>query len=120
MLASAMAPPPPPLLARARASLAAAATSAAVSRGKVAANCMQVAKRGGTGAGGRGGRAGEGGGGAADTGGYGTAVVDVMGEGMETLTLPKLVLQGSGLEDVVAREEGYAVLARLRALGVGS
>lgn len=49
-------------------------------------------------------------------GGYGSAVVDVMGEGMETLTLPKLVLQGDGLEAVGPREEAYGVLARLGAL----
>ena len=36
-----------------------------------------------------------------------------MGEGMETLTLPKLVLRGDGLEEVGARQEAYRVLARL-------
>lgn len=46
-------------------------------------------------------------------GGYGSAVVDVMGEGMETLTLPKLVLQGDGLNEVSPRAEAYRVLARL-------
>lgn len=49
-----------------------------------------------------------------DRGGeYGSAVVDVMGEGMETLTLPKLVVQGSDLREVRAREEAYEVLGRL-------
>lgn len=63
----------------------------------MSASCVQTFPRGG---GSRG-------------GGYGSAVVDVMGEGMETLTLPKLVLQGSGLEVVDARGEAYAALARL-------
>lgn len=47
-------------------------------------------------------------------GGFKPAIVDVMGEGMETLTLPSLVLHGSSLEDVSAREEAYRVLARAR------
>lgn len=64
---------------------------------------MQIVKRGGDSGGGvRGGK----------VGGYKSAVVDVMGEGMETLTLPNLVLQGTGLEDVNARDEAYRALAR--------
>lgn len=67
---------------------------------------MQVFKRGGDGGGGvRGG---------SRVGGFKPAIVDVMGEGMETLTLPNLVLHGSSLEDVSAREEAYRVLARAR------
>ncbi|CAM9210784.1 unnamed protein product [Ectocarpus sp. 12 AP-2014] len=98
-LASAVGAAPPPALAQARAALAAAAGRASCSSraGHVSASCVQTFPRGG---GSRG-------------GGYGSAVVDVMGEGMETLTLPKLVLQGSGLEVVDARGEAYAVLARL-------
>lgn len=64
---------------------------------------MQVVKRGGDGGGGA--RGGE-------VGGYKPVVVHVMGEGMETLTLPNLVLHGSGLEDVSVREEAYRVLTR--------
>lgn len=68
--------------------------------------CVQVLKREGDGWGG-------GGGGGGRLGGYRSAVVDVMGEGMETLLLPSLVLHGNELEDVGAREEAYAVLGRL-------
>ncbi|CAM9484058.1 unnamed protein product, partial [Laminaria digitata] len=110
-LASAARSSPHPLLASARASLGAAATLAGKARGKIAASCVQVVKRaggdGGSGGGGRGGARG------GRAGGYKPAIVDVMGDGMETLTLPNLVLHGSGLEDVGAREEGYGVLARL-------
>lgn len=97
-LASAVGPAPPPALAQARAALAAAAGRASCSSraGHVSASCVQTFPRGGD-----------------SRGGYGSAVVDVMGEGMETLTLPKLVLQGSGLEAVDARGEAYAVLVRL-------
>ncbi len=95
-----------PALSQAREVLAAAAGRASSSscRGYVSVNCLQTFPRRCSG-----GRRGE-----AAPGGYGSAVVDVMGEGMETLTLPKLVVQGSGLEEVRARAEGYGVLARLR------
>lgn len=45
--------------------------------------------------------------------GYGSAVIGVMGDGMETLTLPKLVMQATGVEEASVRAEAYACLARL-------
>lgn len=109
MLASTAQGLPHPVLATARASLAIAASDASSSacRGIIAAGCVQVVKRGSGGSGGKQGMS---------KGAYGSAVVDVMGQGMETLTLPKVVLQGSTLENASAREEGYRVLGRLRGL----
>lgn len=126
-LASAAGQPPPHALAQARKALAAAAGRASSScrGGNIAARCVQTIPRGNggssSGGGGLGAPPGAGrsrqqqAGGSASAGGgrYGSAVVDVMGEGMETLTLPKLVLQGDGVEEVGAREEAYGVLARL-------
>lgn len=117
----------PPALAQARRVLAAAAvgrTGCSSGGVNISASCVQTLPRGSGG----GGCSGGGGGGstsggfngrqgggkrAGGGGGYGSAVVDVMGGGMETLTLPKLVLQGSCLEEVGARAEAYAVLRRL-------
>lgn len=122
-LASAAGPAPPPVLTQARRALAAAAAGAETSLrgGNVSASVVQTIPRGGGGGLGivngtvrlQGGGVGAGGPAVVGGGGYGSAVVDVMGEGMETLTLPKLVLQGDGLEEVGAREEAYGVLARL-------
>ncbi|CAM9242263.1 unnamed protein product, partial [Sphacelaria rigidula] len=93
---------PPPQLLSARDVLEAAVKRVTSTRGtKIAANCVQVDNT--TSA--RGGEQ-----------GYGSAVVDVMGDGMETLTLPKLVLQASRVEDSSVRSEAYACLGRLKAL----
>lgn len=106
-------------------------TAAAVGRASrsfrganISASCVQTLPRGSSSSsssGGGGGRSGafqrvggrQAGGKRLGGGDYGSAVVDVMGGGMDTLTLPKLVLRGSGLERVGAREEAYAVLGRL-------
>lgn len=122
-VASASGPAPPPALTQARGVLAAAAAGRASCsfRGtNVSASCVQTLPRGSSSGRsgafqGVGGRQGGGGGGGklVGAGEYGSAVVDVMGGGMETLTLPKLVLHGSGLREVGAREEAYAVLGRL-------
>ena len=111
-----------PLLVAARSALAAAAQGVSSSRGNIAATCVQVVK----GAGGASGNSVtfglEAGAGAAgskrENGGYSSVVVNVMGEGMETLMLPKVVLQGTDLQDAEPRKEAYDIMARLRVDGL--
>lgn len=114
------APPRPPALAQARRVLAAAAvgrTGCSFRGGNISASCVQTLPRGsGSGSTSGGFNERQGVGMRIGRGEYGSAVVDVMGGGMETLTLPKLVLQGSCLEEVGARAEAYAVLRRLEHL----
>lgn len=110
-----------PSLAAAHSSLAAAARRASSARGNISATCVQIVKRTGGASGNPSTFGFEARAGSKRAGGsYGSVVVDVMGEGMETLTLPKVILQGTDVENLEAREEAYSVMARLRAGGAFS
>lgn len=90
------------------------AQRANATRGNISATCVQIIKRTGGSSGNPSTFGFEARAGSKRAGGsYGSVVVDVMGEGMETLTLPTVTLQGSDVQNLEAREEAYSVMARL-------
>lgn len=98
--------------AKARLALAASALKVATSRRKITALCLQVIRRWPSSGSvlGRSSKDRESG----TQPEYGSAHIDILGEGMETMTLPALMLQAKSVVETSIRAEAYSCLDRLK------